>query len=151
LTTTIDKIAWILLEDGKILSTRSRGKDVYYLPGGKREPGESDLDTLVREIDEELAVAIVATSAAHFGTFQAQAHMHADGVTVQMTCYTAQYHGIPTPNGRDAGKRSERRSVAFLGRGRGRPNLARCERRNPHQGSDSLIGEPGGRRVPAHR
>ena len=45
----IDKIAWIHLDDGKILSTRSRGKDVYYLPGGKREPGETDLDTLVRE------------------------------------------------------------------------------------------------------
>ncbi|TMR93377.1 NUDIX domain-containing protein [Nonomuraea basaltis] len=96
LTTTIDKIAWILLEDGKILSTRSRGKDVYYIPGGKREPGETDLDTLVREIDEELAVAIVPSSAAHFGTFRAQAHGHADGVIVQMTCYTAQYQGTPT-------------------------------------------------------
>ena len=40
--TPIDKIAWIRLEDGKILSTRSRGKDVYYIPGGKREPGETD-------------------------------------------------------------------------------------------------------------
>jgi len=39
--TRIDKIAWIRVEDGKILSTRSRGKDVYYLPGGKREPDES--------------------------------------------------------------------------------------------------------------
>ncbi len=52
MTTTIDKIAWIHLEDGKILSTRSRGKDVYYIPGGKREPGETDVDTLTREIDE---------------------------------------------------------------------------------------------------
>ena len=52
--TLIDKIAWIELADGKILSTRSRGKDVYYLPGGKREPGESDIDALVRELREEL-------------------------------------------------------------------------------------------------
>jgi len=35
-----------------VLSTRSKGKDTYYLPGGKRESGESDLDTLEREIDE---------------------------------------------------------------------------------------------------
>ncbi|WP_223167196.1 NUDIX hydrolase [Nonomuraea sp. SYSU D8015] len=96
MTSIIDKVAWILLEDGKILSTRSRGKNVYYLPGGKREPGESDLDTLVREIDEELAVAIVASSAAHLGTFVAQADGHPNDVAVQMTCYTAQYHGIPT-------------------------------------------------------
>ena len=47
--TLIDKIAWIRLEDGKVLSKRSRGKDVYYLPGGKREPGETDgqVDELV--------------------------------------------------------------------------------------------------------
>ncbi|HUR03919.1 MAG TPA: NUDIX domain-containing protein [Nonomuraea sp.] len=95
---TIDKIAWVHLEDGKILSTRSRDKDVYYIPGGKREPGETDLDTLVREIDEELAIAIIPASATHFGTFQAQAHGHANGVTVQMTCYTADYRGTPTPS-----------------------------------------------------
>lgn len=63
MTTTIDKIAWIHFDDGKILSTRSRGKDVYYLPGGKREPGEPDVDTLVREIDEEPAVKIDSGSA----------------------------------------------------------------------------------------
>ncbi|GAB2831839.1 NUDIX domain-containing protein [Actinoallomurus bryophytorum] len=95
MTTTIDKIAWIHLEAGKILSTRSRGKDVYYLPGGKREPGETDIDTLAREIDEELAVTIISATARHLGTFQAQAHGHADGVTVQMTCYTADHHGTP--------------------------------------------------------
>ncbi|MFG1681994.1 NUDIX domain-containing protein [Nonomuraea sp. NPDC049269] len=95
---TIDKIAWVHLEDGKILSTRSRDKDVYYIPGGKREPGETDLDTLIREIDEELAVAIIPASATHFGSFQAQAHGHANGVTVQMTCYTADYRGTPTPS-----------------------------------------------------
>jgi hypothetical protein len=33
--TIIDKIAWIHLENGAILSSRSRGKDVYYIPGGK--------------------------------------------------------------------------------------------------------------------
>ena len=98
MTTTIDKIAWIHLEDGKILSTRSRGKDVYYIPGGKREPGETDVDTLTREIDEELAVTIVPGTARHFGTFEAQAHGHADGVIVRMTCYTADHQGTPVPS-----------------------------------------------------
>jgi 8-oxo-dGTP pyrophosphatase MutT (NUDIX family) len=98
MTTTIDKIAWIHLRDGKILSTRSRGKDVYYIPGGKREAGESDLDTLVREIDEELTVAVILSTARHVGTFHAQAHGHADGVDVQMACYTADYRGTPAPS-----------------------------------------------------
>lgn len=87
----IDKIAWIRLEEGRILSTRSRGKEVYYLPGGKREPGETDLDTLDREIREELTVTVVAP--VYFGTFKTQAHGHPDGVDVQMTCYTGDYLG----------------------------------------------------------
>lgn len=96
MTTTIDKIAWIRFDDdGRILSTRSRGKDVYYLPGGKREAGESDVETLVREIGEELAVKIEAGTARLLGTFEAQAHGHAGGVLVRMTCYTAEHHGTP--------------------------------------------------------
>jgi 8-oxo-dGTP pyrophosphatase MutT (NUDIX family) len=94
----IDKIAWIRLENGRILSSRSHGRDVYYLPGGKREPGESDVDTLVREVEEELSVAIAADSARQLGIFRAQAHGHPAGTIVQMTCYTADYHGDLRPN-----------------------------------------------------
>jgi 8-oxo-dGTP diphosphatase len=93
---TIDKIAWLELAEGRVLSTRSKGKDTYYLPGGKREPGESDVDTLVREVREELAVSIDPATAVHEGTFTAQAHGHATGVEVQMTCYSARYEGVPT-------------------------------------------------------
>lgn len=96
--TLIDKIAWIRVEDGKILSTRSRGKDVYYLPGGKREPGETDVQTLVREIREELDVAIAPGSVTHAGMFQAQAHGRAAGIAVRMTCYTADYQGTLAPS-----------------------------------------------------
>ncbi|WP_223190907.1 NUDIX hydrolase [Nonomuraea terrae] len=99
MNSTIDKIAWLHLDSGTILSTRSQGKNVYYIPGGKREPGESDLDTLVREIDEELSVTIYPATAVHVGTYQAQAHGHAAGVTVRMTCYTAVHDGTPTPSG----------------------------------------------------
>jgi 8-oxo-dGTP diphosphatase len=97
--TVIDKIAWIRIEDGAILSSRSRGKDVYYLPGGKRESGESDIDTVVREIQEELSVAIIPDSAQHVGVFQAQAHGHPDGTIVRMTCNTADYKGTLQPDG----------------------------------------------------
>jgi 8-oxo-dGTP diphosphatase len=89
----IDKIAWIELRDGRVLSTRSIGRDVYYFPGGKREAGESDADTLVREIREELSVDIDAATAVHVGTFEAQAHGHPDGTLVRMACYTADHGG----------------------------------------------------------
>lgn len=103
----IDKIAWIELTDGAILSTRSRGRDVWYLPGGKRETGENDVDTLVREVEEELGVEIVRASARHLGTFEAPAHGHPDAVTVRMTCYTAEHRGTPTAS-------SEIEAVAWL-------------------------------------
>ncbi|WP_073482707.1 NUDIX hydrolase [Streptoalloteichus hindustanus] len=95
----IDKVAWVRLEGGRVLAARSHGKDVFYFPGGKREPGESDLDTLVREVREELAVEIDPTTAAPFGTFEAQAHGQRSGVVVRMTCYTADYRGDLTPSG----------------------------------------------------
>ena len=52
----IDKLAWIELKDKSILSTKSYGKDKYYIPGGKREIGETDEQALIREINEELSV-----------------------------------------------------------------------------------------------
>jgi 8-oxo-dGTP diphosphatase len=94
----IDKIAWLHLHDGQLLSTRSRGKDRYYLPGGKREPGETDAQTLLREIQEELTVALDPVSLVYAGTFEAPAHGHPAGVLVRMTCYWAsRYTGTLQP------------------------------------------------------
>ena len=93
----IDKIAWLYIKDRKVLSTRSKGKDVYYFPGGKREGDETDLQTLVREIREELSVELHPETARLYGVFEAQAHGKAEGITVRMTCYTASYSGVLRP------------------------------------------------------
>ena len=89
----IDKVAFIYIKDGKILSTLSKGKDKYYIPGGKREENETDIQTLVREIKEELSVDIIEDSARFYGVFDAQAHGKAEGTLVKMTCYTADFIG----------------------------------------------------------
>ena len=93
----IDKIAWLHLRDGQVLSTRSHGKDRYYFPGGKREPGETDAQTLLREIEEELTVALDPASLEYAGTWAAPAHGHPAGVLVRMTCYWARYTGQLRP------------------------------------------------------
>ena len=93
----IDKIAWLHLHAGRLLSTRSRGKDRYYIPGGKREPGETDAQTLLREIKEELTVDLDPATLAHAGTWDAPAHGHPAGVLVRMTCYQATYTGTLQP------------------------------------------------------
>ncbi|MGW4381131.1 NUDIX hydrolase [Kitasatospora sp. NPDC004531] len=87
----IDTVAWVRLEGGRILCARPRGKDVFYIPGGKREGDETDLQTLVREVAEELTVAIRPDTVAHVGTYHAEAHPA--GPTVRMACYRADYTG----------------------------------------------------------
>lgn len=89
----IDKLAWIEIQDQQVLITRSRGKDIYYIPGEKRESGESDAEALIREIQEELSVQLIPASLQYIRTFSAQAHGHPEGVDVKMTCYAAGYEG----------------------------------------------------------
>lgn len=102
----IDTVAWVRTEGGRVLCARPRGRGVFYVPGGKREGAESDLETLVREIREELDVALDPGTAAHTGTYEADA----DGALVRMACYTADYRGELTPS-------SEIEEIAWFGYG----------------------------------
>jgi 8-oxo-dGTP pyrophosphatase MutT (NUDIX family) len=86
----IDTVAWVHLVNGEILCARPRGKDVFYVPGGKREGTESDLQTLLREIAEELTVALRPGTVRHAGTYHAD---NPDGTVVRMSCYTGEYSG----------------------------------------------------------
>lgn len=94
----IDKIALIKVQNGQVLSTRSKGKDKFYFPGGKRELDESDEQTLIREIREELSVDIVPNSYKYIGTFKAQSDGMKEGIIVKMTCYSADFEGTLRPN-----------------------------------------------------
>jgi 8-oxo-dGTP diphosphatase len=89
----IDKIAWVHTKDGRVLSTRSRGKQTYYLPGGKREAGESDEACVCREIREELSVELRPETLRKLGVFEAQADGREEGVKIVMPCYAAEYSG----------------------------------------------------------
>ncbi|MGP3970702.1 NUDIX hydrolase [Streptomyces sp. 6N223] len=91
-----EKVAWVLVREGHVLATRNRGNDVFYFPGGKREPGESDAETLLREIDEELQVAIDEDTMVHFGTYETR-NGPAGDVNFRMICYTARHRGTPVP------------------------------------------------------
>lgn len=96
--TFIDKLAFIYIKNRQILMTLSKGKDTYYIPGGKREGGETDLEALIREVKEELTVDIVSKSVKHYGTFEAQAHGKPEGAIVRMTCYEASFEGELQPS-----------------------------------------------------
>jgi 8-oxo-dGTP diphosphatase len=86
------------LENGKKLITRFIGKQKYYIPGGKRENNETDYQTLIREIKEELSVDISDKTIDYVGTFIAQSDGETEGINVKMTCYKADYSGILKKN-----------------------------------------------------
>ena len=55
----IDKVGGIIIKDKKILVQRkNNNRDECIIPGGKRENGESDFETLKRELFEELSVEL---------------------------------------------------------------------------------------------
>src|SRR3989344_3272849 len=47
-------VGLLIIKDRKYLLTREKGKDFYAVPGGGQENGENDLQTLKRELREEL-------------------------------------------------------------------------------------------------
>lgn len=94
----IDKLAFIFIKGKKVLVTLSHGKDKWYIPGGKREKGESDEQALIREVKEELSVDLLPETIHHYGVFEAQAHGKPEGTIVRMTCYTGSFKGNLRPS-----------------------------------------------------
>ncbi|GAA1688425.1 NUDIX domain-containing protein [Microbacterium sediminicola] len=48
--------AVVVDEDGRALVVRKRGARVFQQPGGKPDPGETPLETVVREVAEETGI-----------------------------------------------------------------------------------------------
>ena len=88
------KVGLCVLRGGQVLLARSRGDKHFQIPGGKIEPGENDIDALTREVEEELAVALVPDSPVHLATFEAQAASQRD-VLVEIRLYNGAIDSIP--------------------------------------------------------
>jgi 8-oxo-dGTP diphosphatase len=84
-----------IVEDGRIMLVRKRGLDMFILPGGKQEPGESDIDALLRELREEIGCRIRGRPK-FVGVFR-DAAGGAPGVDVEVTMHKGTLIGTPTP------------------------------------------------------
>ncbi|MGO1768965.1 MAG: NUDIX hydrolase [Microbacterium sp.] len=60
-------------ESGHVLAVRKRGTRMFMQPGGKPEPGETAREAAVREIAEELTVALDPERMTLLGVFDAPA------------------------------------------------------------------------------
>lgn len=81
---------------GRVLLVRKRGSATFIQPGGKREAGEAALQTLARELREELGVRLVEASAQPLGTFEDDA-VNEPGRRVRAEVYRVQVLGEPMP------------------------------------------------------
>jgi len=81
---------------GRVLLVRKRGTAFFIQPGGKREPGETALQTLARELHEELGVRLHPGSAQALGHFEDQA-VNEPGRRVHAEVYRVQVDGEPRP------------------------------------------------------
>jgi 8-oxo-dGTP pyrophosphatase MutT (NUDIX family) len=91
----IRTVALVHVRDSKVLLVRSHGRKAFYLPGGKYEPGETDLAALTREVDEEIGCALRPDTVRRHGVFEGDAHDQPAGTQVQINCYTAEFDGEP--------------------------------------------------------
>src|SRR5919206_5100484 len=85
--------AAVLDPRGLLLVSKRAAPDVYYLPGGKPEPGEAARECLERELLEELGVTVA--EAEPFAEVRAPAAL--EGVEMWMSVFLARLGGVPAP------------------------------------------------------
>lgn len=112
----IDKVGLLTIRDGKVLLCRkTRGHALLILPGGKREPGESSLECLARELREELG-DVAAASPELVGVYTHAAAGAKDKI-VRIELYRADLIG-------EAQAQSEIGELVWFGAGDDRATLA---------------------------
>lgn len=88
--------AVILDAQGRVLLVRKRGSTFFIQPGGKREPGETVLETLARELREELGVELRPGSVIALGEFEHVA-VNEPGRRVRAEVFRVEILGTPLP------------------------------------------------------
>jgi 8-oxo-dGTP diphosphatase len=98
-------VAGAIIDHGRVLLvSKSAAPEVFYLPGGKPDPGEDPVATLARELGEELGVALV-----HSEPLAVVSDLAAlEPAPMEMHVYLAKVAGAPAP-------RSEIDEIAWVG------------------------------------
>jgi 8-oxo-dGTP diphosphatase len=93
----ITKVGLAVMKDDCLLLVRKKGSTFYILPGGKPESGETDVQTLSREIDEELGCTVDAGRLTFLGAFS-DAAAGMPGVEITIRLYAGDLVGTPSPH-----------------------------------------------------
>ena len=91
----ITKVGLAFVRNGRVLLVRKRGGKSFILPGGKPEAMEDDVQTLSRELREELGCEV---SEARFEGVFHDAAADLRGTHVSVRLYVGNLQGRPTPS-----------------------------------------------------
>jgi 8-oxo-dGTP diphosphatase len=126
-------VAGAIIDSGRVLLVSKRAApDVFYLPGGKPDVGETPLTTLARELIEELGVRLVGWE--DFGVVSDQAAL--ERAPMEMQVYLATVEGTATPQ-------AEIAALAWVGANGKRPGILAPAIRNhvlPALAARGLVG-----------
>jgi 8-oxo-dGTP diphosphatase len=87
----IRKVAAVVIEDDSFLMVRKAGKDIWTNLGGKPEEGETEEETLRREVFEELGCKCEIKE--RLGEFENKAAL--DDATIHISFYLVELKGDP--------------------------------------------------------
>ncbi|RKT83308.1 ADP-ribose pyrophosphatase YjhB, NUDIX family [Saccharopolyspora antimicrobica] len=91
----IRAVGLVRFADRRLLLVRADYQDAFYLPGGKIDPGETEVQALHREVREELGVELVGPD--FYRRYETDAVGQGEGVQVSLSCYSGELDGEPVP------------------------------------------------------
>jgi len=90
------RIAAIIIKDNKLLLVKGADKyKEYWTPGGKLEPGETEIECLKRELMEELNLTLMSHN--FFREYRTKTAYQENGMT-QNKVYIVEVSGNPNPS-----------------------------------------------------
>ena len=80
----------VVVKGDKLLLAYSKNKKAWYLPGGKIDDGESSLETLQREIFEELNIVLNVERLKYYCHITAPAYGEEPPIIMEQNCFIYQ-------------------------------------------------------------
>lgn len=87
----------VAIKNRKLLLAFSRNKKAFYLPGGKRDNGESSREALKREVGEELSVQLQNENLHYYTHISAPAYGEQEGLIMEQDCFLCELNEDPLP------------------------------------------------------